>query len=473
MIMPKNIVQTIAICITLGFFTTANPQHLAIAGWTSNVRENMAVCTVVGQQSSAQILGDGEGGAIIVWEDARNVHFDIFAQRIDAKGNALWQKDGVPVCIAPENQTKPKIVGDGAGGVIVVWQDIRLGKSNCDVYVQHIDGNGAPLWAENGIRVCSEEHDQNSPCIATDGAGGAIVIWQDFRTNYADLYTQRIDKNGVPLWAENGVLVCGVSGAQSAPVSVYDGVGGVIVAWQDFRKSYADVYAQRIDGSGNRLWEKLGVPLCTAIGHESFIVITGNGAEGAFATWIDTRNGNNDIYAQQVDGNGAVQWQENGISVCALAGNQTYPMIASDGAGGCILAWWDGRSGDLDIYAQRIGPAGDALWARDGLAVCAEQGIQNYVSVAGDGSGGAVMAWNDNRASTFDVYAQRVDRTGLALWPKNGIAASTASGTQCFPILVGDGAGGAIIVWQDDRNKERNYWDIYAQKIGGLGTAGE
>jgi len=269
------------------------------------------------------------------------------------------------------------------------------------------------------------------------------------------------------------VLVCGTSGAQSAPVVVDDGVGGVIVVWQDFRRTYADIYAQRVDGSGKTAWERSGVALCNAPGHESFPVITGNGAEGAIVAWVDTRNGNNDVFAQQVDGNGSVQWLTNGIPVCTVSGNQNYPEIVSDGSGGAILAWWDMRSGDFNIYAQRIDLTGNALWVKDGLAVCVEASIQNCVSISSDGSGGAIMAWNDNRNSAFDVYAQRIDPKGLAKWNNNGVAVCTAFDTQCFPVTFNDGTGGAIIVWQDSRDKDKTYWDVYAQKINEQGSLGD
>lgn len=465
--------QMMLIYAALGFSAIIHPQHTAIAAWSANSKENTAVCTAPGQQSSPQIVGDGAGGAIITWEDARDVHFDIYAQRVDAQGNVLWAKDGVPICTAPENQNKPKIISDGAGGAIITWHDIRSGSSNSDIYAQRIDADGRPQWMNNGVPVCTEVNAQNSPCIATDGAGGAIIVWQDFRTNYANLYAQRINKNGELLWTKDGVPVCGSSDAQSAPVSVDDGTGGIIVAWQDFRRNYADIYAQRIDGSGKVLWEKSGVALCTAPGHESFPVITGNGAEGAIVSWVDTRNGNNDVFAQQVDGNGVVQWLTNGIPVCIASGNQNYPMIVSDSAGGAMLAWWDMRSGESDIYAQHIDLSGNSLWIKDGLAICAESGIQNYVSIGSDGAGGAIMAWDDNRSSTFDIYAQRIDPKGLAKWNGKGVACCTASDAQCFPVLVHDGIGGAIIVWQDGRHKDKSYWDIYAQKINGQGALGE
>jgi hypothetical protein len=71
------------------------------------------------------------------------------------------------------------------------------------------------------------------------------------------------------------------------------------------------------------------------------------------------------------------------------------------------------------------------------------------------------------------VYAQRVDPKGLAKWSNNGVAVCTASDTQCFPVLVNDGDGGAIIVWQDSRDSDKSYWDVYTQKINGQGSPGD
>lgn len=120
-------------------------QRMSVAAWSSRSQENTAICTASGQQSSPQIIGDGVGGAIIAWEDARDIHFDIYVQRIDAQGNVLWQKDGVPVCAAPENQKRPRMVSDGDGGAIIVWHDMRSGIGNYDVYAQRIDAEGNTL----------------------------------------------------------------------------------------------------------------------------------------------------------------------------------------------------------------------------------------------------------------------------------------------------------------------------------------
>ena len=69
-------------------------------------------------------------------------------------------------------------------------------------------------------------------------------------------------------------------------------------------------------------------------------------------------------------------WASDGVPVCFTTGNQMYPVIVSDGAGGAIVAWYDGRSGNDDIYAQRVNASGTCLWAANGVALCTAAGNQ-------------------------------------------------------------------------------------------------
>ena len=41
--------------------------------------------------------------------------------------------------------------------------------------------DGVPLWAANGIPLCTAAGDRLSLQMVADGAGGAILTWQDFR----------------------------------------------------------------------------------------------------------------------------------------------------------------------------------------------------------------------------------------------------------------------------------------------------
>ena len=70
-------------------------------------------------------------------------------------------------------------------------------------------------------------------------------------------------------------------------------------------------------------------------------------------------------------------WVQDGAAICTVAGVQEYPMIASDGAGGAIITWHDARSGNYDIYAQRVNASGTPQWAVNGVAICMATGAQD------------------------------------------------------------------------------------------------
>lgn len=62
-----------------------------------------------------------------------------------------------------------------------------------------------------------------------------------------------------------------------------------------------------------------------------------------------------DIYGQRVNGSGAVQWGANGVALCTAAGGQVNKSIVPEGTGGALVVWQDGHNGSRnnDIYAVR------------------------------------------------------------------------------------------------------------------------
>ncbi len=437
------------------------------AQWPAN---GIAVSSASGNQTAPVIVTDGFGGAIVAWTDQRAGSIDIYARRVASYGSAVWTTDGVPVCTASFDQTAPAIASDGAGGAIVVWVDLRNG-SNRDIYAQRVDAFGVPQWTTNGIAVCSVTNNQYAPAIVSDGSGGAIVAWYDFRSLHYDIYAQRIDGNGNPLWTPGGVGLCTKSSNQNSPVIASDDAGGAIVAWLDFRNTNADIYARRIDSAGTPQWTADGVALCTDIAAQVAPVIARDGSGGAVVAWQDQRSGAYDIYAQRLDATGATRWPLNGAVVCGATLDQIAPRVVADTAGGVVVAWQDFRSGAYDIYTQRMNASGAALWTANGVALCTATANQTEPTIAPDGSAGAVVAWRDARGGGADIYAQRVSAAGSVQWAANGIAMCAATADQIAPVAVSDLASGIVVAWQDARGSNT---DIYAMRVdatGGIPTA--
>ncbi len=439
----------------------------ATPAWAFWVTDGTALCTANGTQGDPTIASDGSGGAIVTWVDYRIGNSDIYAQRVNASGAVQWTADGVALCTSTGNQYMPKIVSDGSGGAIVTWYDYRSG--NYDIYAQRVNASGAVQWTANGVALCTVTGDQSNPTIVSDGSGGAVVTWQDNRSGNSDIYAQRVNASGAVQWTANGVALCTATWDQINSTIASDGSGGAIATWQDGRSGYDDIYAQRVNTSGAVQWTANGVALCTAVGHQRFPTIAADGSGGAIATWQDYRSGTYDVYTQRVNASGAVQWTADGVALCTSTGNQYKPKIVSDGSGGAIVTWYDYRSGNYDIYVQRVNASGAVQWTANGVALCTATWDQMDPTIASDGSGGAIVTWHDYSSGTGDIYAQKVNASGTVQWTTDGVPLCSTAGNQVNPTIAEDGSGGAIVTWSDYRT---GFYDIYAQSIDALGKAG-
>ena len=376
---------------------------------------------------------------------------------------AQWVEDGLLICDESSEQYYVRTVPDGEGGAIVAWRDFRNG--NFDIYAQRVNEFGIPLWTSNGVAVCTYTGNQSSVEMISDGAGGAIITWQDSRNGNPDVYAQRIDASGAPLWTVNGVAICTDPANVGYPLLTTDGAGGAIITWMDYRSvSINDVFAQRIDSLGNTLWTANGILACTYSSNQSNPAIAEDEFGGAHIAWVDNRNGNYDIYCQRLNGNGLLLGGNDGVAVCTASYTQTAVAIISDGAGGAIYAWEDYRSGNnYDIYALRINSAW--IWAGpgDGVAICSNSAHQRDPVMISDGNTGAIIAWADQRGTYYDIYAQRVSALCSPLWTADGVVVSAADISQEQPEIISDGLGGAIVAWRDYRYLTT--YDIYAQRL--------
>lgn len=446
------------------------------AQWSSNPSVNNAVCNFTGSQTNVQMVADNTGGYIAVWEDTRNTSTDIYAQRVSATGTLLWAADGVALCTAAFNQLNPKIVTDGAGGAVIAWMDDRNGggAGNYDIYAQRVNASGVVQWSADGLPVCTATGIQNNQQLLADNSG-AMIVWSDGRSGSAnaDIYAQRLNQAGTPLWTIDGVGVCTASSLQNIPQIISDGgAGSAIICWEDWRNfGQPDIYAQHI-ANGFTDWAFNGVVICSEpnLAQQFNTKMVADGSGGAIMCWQDKRNfgSNTDLYAQRVNNTGTPLWTTNGIAICTANGIQISQQMIADASGGAIITWEDRRT-DRDIYAQRINASGASQWAADGIAVCNTFDTQAEPQLVARLAGGAVFVWSDLRNSgQQDIYAQGIDATGTSLWPANGVPVANEAHAQSAPQLLTDGANGAIIAWQDLRTTLD--YDIYSSKLFAGGT---
>ncbi len=429
------------------------------ANWTG---DGIPVCTASRDQLEPKITSDGQNGAIIVWTDDRASNYDIYAQRVDADGNIQWALDGVAICDELNDQDEMQIAAVGDSHVVATWVS-EYWPYGMTVFAQKINIEGVVSWGSLVmVNTNSDEHSQ--PRIIADGAGGTIICWRNQPGLYGDILAQKIDSGGNLDWDAAGVDVCTEGADQLYPRMVTDGSGGAIITWHDYRNSNSDIYAQRVDNAGNTMWTADGIEICTRTGYQGAPLIASDGSGGAFITWSDE-----EVYVQRVNANGDTILAAGGISISSGASGSIVGDIAPDGSGGAFLVWEDYRDSDYHIYIQRIDSDGNRLWGPDDVPVCTAAGPQYSPRLALDQSGCLIVTWWDMRVGTdFNVYAQKIDSEGNILWIEDGVEICTASNHQKYVEITTGAYGGAVITWQD----ERGGVDIYSQYVGPNGKTG-
>lgn len=446
------------------------------AQWSKVSNENNPICISSRTQKNSKIISDGAGGAVIVWQDRRNgFDNDIYAQRINQKGIIQWELNGVVVTSANGDQENPTIVSDGNGGVYVTWEDSRNGKSNYDIFAQHIDSNGVVQWEIDGTQICGADKLQINPKIIQDNSNGVIITWEDGRNFTLDIYSQRVDGLGNSLWNNDGVVVCSENQNQFHISMVSDGTGGAIIAWEDNRSgTELDIYAQRINASGKTIWPPSSGRIISSASDNQFnLELVYDASGGAIIAWQDRRNGKDfDIYAQKISLAGIEKWKSNGLPICTATNNQLNVQLASDGNGGGMIIWQDLRNNtDYDIYFQKVSSSGLLNLASDGIVIATSQLEQFNPSILPDSKGGAYIAWQEKIINeSTDIKAQRINSSGNAIWDKNGLYICNAVNEQENQKMIVDSSGGLIISWEDFRNFKD--YDIYAQRVNSDGVLG-
>ncbi len=378
-----------------------------------------------------------------------------------------------PVCAELGKQGDPRIIETANGGAYIAWKDWRNGTANPDIFLQRINKKGEILWVINGLNICTDLKDQSTPNLIEDNQGGCIVAWSDWRSGIErDLYAQKVDSNGVIQWPLNGVVITNKTNREHNEKIITDGAGGCIVFWEQQFGGLWDIWGQHLNASGQPLWTAGGIPMANIAGNKINPKVQTDKNGGAIVTWQDERSGNYDVYAQRVSAAGDLLWGNTGIAIAIAPNVQTTPKIDPDPiTKGVYICWIDKRNGiDYDIYAQRVDSNGTALWAANGIPVCnatQDQSAQDILSNAK--TNGLIVVWKDKRnALDLDIYAQRISPQGNIMWGANGVTLASGAKDQLNPNICPDDYGGAIVVYVDENATTTND-DIKAQRIDSSG----
>ncbi|MCG3117956.1 MAG: hypothetical protein ALAOOOJD_00081 [bacterium] len=309
-----------------------------------------------GKQSEPQAVSDGEGGAFVLWREFKTGNEDIAVQRLDGDGKIQLDAAGKVVAQGLANQTLGAVQATHDGGFVAIWSDNSAGLAR--IAARRFDAKANPLWLAPAY-MTTIRSTQTAPAAYYDGRGNTFVVWSDDRNRHEDLFAQKIDAAGLPQWGLLGVTICKAANDQTNAQMIGDGSGGIFVAWEDRRSGKMDIYAQAAETNGQIRWQSDGVGIAVVTQEQTQPQIVSDGSGGLICVWTDERNAGTNIVAQRLDKNGKAQWEANGLFITPEGGTKESPAILSQpgsllGLNGSFIAWEDSRRGNQDIFAQAL-----------------------------------------------------------------------------------------------------------------------
>ncbi len=386
----------------------------------------------------ASIAADGNGGAFIAWQDnADPSQNTVYLQHVSAGGKISWVRNGLSLRDTGNyTMLSPVLIANGAGGAIVGWEDNRrLGTSwFWPLFMQNVDADGRRLWEPSGIPM-SVRNGGRGLNVLPDPPQSAFFAW----SSTAMPVVQKTGFDG-RVWGDTAAQIAKTRSGNVASSEVTlarAGDGGVLVLWNE-PSNFSDArrtYAQRLSADGVSQWGANGQPCSSSETIRRNIGAAGDGKGGAFVSWFEPLRG---VVLQHMDGNGVMLLDTAGI---AIGDSSVFHNVIDDGRGGALVLTATG--GDWRVY--RITGSHERPWGESGRAVLPRIGAVSSRGFVSDNSGGAYIvapSWDKE-----EIRVQRIDSTGALRYPAEGIVVCRDRKKMTDPVIIATAKDEAMIAW--------------------------
>ncbi|MDA3840169.1 MAG: hypothetical protein PF572_03690 [Patescibacteria group bacterium] len=266
---------------------------------------------------------NGDTFATVVFEDDRDNELDVYFVRYDSSGNLIWGNDGeVRVNTNPvidnTNQFYPHLDISSNEEIFIVWTDERNG--SLDVYAQKYASSGIAVWLQDLMiptEATSSAQFSASTAIDMDSFDNIYIIWTDERNGDQDIYAQKYDIDGNSLWGNDKRMNSDTGSAdQFQPAIAIDSLNNIYIAWTDERNGNQDIYGQKYDSNGTPIWlVDMRINMDTNSNNQYNPDIVMNPSNNQpYITWESDDDGDINIYASSF-GDYSTETPLNGVDI--------------------------------------------------------------------------------------------------------------------------------------------------------------
>ncbi len=356
-----------------------------------------AISTPGDQVSYPSAAVNASGAVVVAWIDSTAEQYEVAIRPPEGTFSA-------PIEAGPTGgglQQETSVAIDGAGDVLVGEID----------YTGGVNGHyvAAYAWQPAGgafavTPVSEPTSEANTPVVAMDGVGDAVVAWED-NMGGAHLVARAITRPAAGPFGPTENLSDSSEYAFDVAAAI-GGAGQAAVAWEYGNPSHVHIEASTSAGPADLLSVPQTISMAGGNGEYPAIGVGGNGE--VVAAWAQQGATNTDDVASAPAG--------GSFGPAVEVGSMGDPQVAMDGTGDAVIAWGASQAGVESVNAVTRSASG-VLGPVVTLSA-PEENVDSIfanvpaASVGMDSAGDAIAGWG--RASDHTVQARLYTSPTLA-----------------------------------------------------------
>lgn len=420
------------------------------------------------------IAVDGAGKIHVIFYDNRNSNnYSVYHGRSDNSGTGFVANVLVTDTDPVSFQTDPAIAIDASGAIHIAWTDDRDGIAHV-YYTVSNDGGKTFAPEIRADDTADQNFSQSNPALAVDAAGNVYTVWEDSRFGQTAIFSSKKASQSQVFDANVAIAIPGGNSWMSSPSIALTSTGTIHVVWQQTtysKKSYNFVpkppkithriyYSKSTDGgtsfTGGILVDGLAY---TNQFQPDIAAAADNSIHIAWSA--TTKDGNRITYCSSTD-DGASFTPSLAVDPQSTSSSQNSVSIAADST--AHIAWVDSRNGNSDVYYARF----NSGTFDQSVLVTPSASEQEAPSIAAIG-GQVFIVFEDYDGA---ISTLRLSQSQDAVTFSEPSTVNPDGGNQILPQIAIDSAGDLHVVWEANREKAWDENIYYARTDLSAPTAG-
>lgn len=432
---------------------------------------------------SSFYTGGLDGEVLLNWIDSRNKK-KLFGGKVNTEGVDESLQDGEQLAgyelLIEELENEPVSYFQNGSHLITANFDGSTGAKL--IRLNRYDTEYNSTWGDSGIYVYESTAEQRRVHILPLPMGNNFcVFWSEIRDEFEyDIFMQVFNQNGETYLQDGGVRIVDGSWVDNYVEAVMvTETNEIMIFWVEDVWGAGTLKYNIITSSGTLGTHGIsgGYTLSNTGDPENLVLAGFSFGSSAIVAWEELHNFSKDVYVNKVNEDGTLESSSN-IAITSADNDQSKIKIIRGTSNRALIVWEDFENGiDFNITGQIISYDLDLIG--DNIPICHEDLYQGSPTLAHDGDGRFLVAWEDERgvengdpvlSGGLDIYIQAITEDGLQ-FQDGGVAIASEYHDQSMPqlqLLSFNDNGGPVwlLHWVDMRSSGKaDLKNLYAQGI--------